>query len=275
MFQGWGWDTSSESFAARADAQIAALERCWDGKFAAAAASDAAGAANVADGAMSPLPTKLALHDRSELARRVPAVWVRETLLGCFDYGHVTTRYIRNSLVEVGVHAAHSLFTPSQFMFLFMEDVAAMSGARLVSKLASFTGLTPPRRPVGPKCEASAACASVVVRMRSQRCMRRSLGPRAAARTPAQSSLSPMATSSSTTPASSKPMSMQFRHLDNRTVARLRRFFAPTLEALANDLVPGSHECDEPLRRLRMMRRSYADAGRTCAECPSCEYCQR
>ena len=68
---------------------------------------------------------------------------------------------------------------------------------------------------------------------------------------------------------------MHICHLDNRTVARLRRFFAPTLEALANDLVPGSHECDEPLRRLRMMRRSYADAGRTCAGCPSCEYCQR
>jgi hypothetical protein len=143
-------------------------------------------------------------------------------------------------MVEVGVHAATSLFALSSFLFLFMEDVRSMAGTELVARLAAFSGLTPPRSPVGPKCEAAAACASTAVRARSTRCQRWNLSAGGAA---------------------------QDARLEQHTEAKLRAFFAPTLEVLANDLVPRSFAPEQPLRRLELLRRSTA-SGEGAAHAP-------
>ena len=263
----------------------------------------------------------MTLDGRAELTAHVPAAWARERLLRCFDYGHPSTRYVRNSLIEVGLHhhppcalyfirsrvphlicatcthayartckvadanactytrackraqcssfkhahqhthlsnkhphvpvqarvgvhmhihphaplhsqvglhAAHSLFERSQFMHVWMEDLRITTATQLITRLAAFSGLSlPPRRPIIGKCQtpsARAPCprhASIVL---GQRCQRRG----------GNSS-----------------------RLDNATLARLRRFFAPSLASLAT-LLPGTFDAAAPLQRLTQIQGNYA-----------------
>ena len=238
MFSSWGWD--SGPFAQKASRQVEQLAECWNAKFAhdGTLSSSSVGGGGGGIGARAADPTTapawIPLHERHLLARseRVHPAWVHRTLLACFDHGHVSTRYIRNSMPEVGLAAARAFWSPSQFMLLFMEDAQLMRGAALVARLAAFTGLTMPRHPVGPKCDAAAACASIV---HGQRCQ----SGHAASRHGKDGA------------------SATARFLGNATVARLRRFFSPSLEALIA-LAADSFEPEATLRRLEAMRDSYS-----------------
>ncbi len=132
--------------------------------------------------------------------------------------------------MQVGLAAARDGWRADQFLMLFVDDARAMRGPALVARLAAFTGLTAPRRPVGPKCDAAAACAAIV---HNQRCHAAHHGAQPGAQHGAAARL-----------------------LGNASLARLRRFFAPSLEALLA-LLEGTFEPAAAETRLRAMRAAY------------------
>ena len=206
MFVAWGWDRGP--FEPKASQQMQQLAHCWASKFA------------LGDGLQS---LAVGLHERGSRLSELAPDFVRGHLLTCFDYGHVSTRYIRNSMPELGLHLVRSWLPRRQLMFLWMEDLREMRGSAIVEQLAAFTGLTARRlSSVPPTCEASFSVGSTCQGTGyKQRCQH-----------------------------------FNFTAMADEARAGLRQFFLPTLVAL-EALIQGSFEASRPLQTVARLRLSY------------------